>query len=268
MRDATSPNTRTGLKRIADAIKAASLLILGPLAAYGQFWPNVTGGVLGCPYAVPFILCPACPTPCTFNVVRPWLFGGVMASSVLVGRVFCGLVCPLGVGCDLVSKLPMKKLRLGDSFGRIPHLKAVGVSLFLYLLAEAALIMVVGWSGGGLWAFMLQRNRWVIAVITAAVVIILLSSVFENRSWCRHLCPLGAVLSLFNRFSIVSVAKAQEHCEGCDSCRDACHLGDDVGWDSPDCLRCFSCYTSCSGGALRLKWRSPLQRKTFSSPPQ
>jgi len=260
LRDTTSPNPRTALKKIADVIKASSLLILGPLATYGQFWPNVTGGVLGCPYAVPFILCPACPTPCTFNIVRPWLFGGVMASSVLVGRVFCGLVCPLGVGCDLVSKLPVKKIRLGDFFGKMGYLKTVGVSLFLYLLAEAALILAGGWSGGGLWAFMLQYNSWVIAVITAAIVIVLVCSVFDKRSWCRYLCPLGAVLSLFNRFSIVSVEKAQEHCEGCESCREACLLGDEVGWDSPDCFRCFSCYSSCSRGALRLKWQSPLQR--------
>ena len=246
-------------------VKAASLLILGPLAAYGQLWPNVTGGILGCPYAVPFILCPACPTPCTFNVVRPWLFGSVMASSVLMGRVFCGLVCPLGIGSDLVSKLPVRKIRLGDFSGKVGYLKAVGVSLFLYLLAEAALILVGGWSGGGLWALMLQHNRWVIVVITAAVAAVLVYSVFEKRPWCRHLCPLGAVLSLFNRFSIVSVEKAPEHCEECDSCREACFLGDEVGWDSPDCMRCFSCYASCSRGALMLQWRSPPEANFFPS---
>jgi len=258
--DATSTDTRTWLKRIADVIKATSFLVLGPLATYGQFWPSVTGGILGCPYAVPFILCPACPTPCTFNVVRPWLFGGVMASSVLVGRVFCGLVCPLGIASDLAYKLPVKKISLGDIFGKVAYLKAVGVSLFLYLLAEAALIMVGGWSGGGLWALMLQYNRWIIAVITAAIAIVLVCSAFDNRLWCRHLCPLGAVLSFLNRFSVVSVEKAQEHCEECDSCGEACLLGDEVGWDSPDCFRCFSCYASCSRGALRLRWQSPLQR--------
>ena len=250
MRDAAS--TRTWLKNLADAVKTTTLLTLGPVTAWGQLWPRVTGGILGCPYGVPFVLCPVCPIPCTINIVRPWLFGVIMASSILFGRVFCGLVCPLGVLSEFMYKLPVKKIRLNNIDDRMVYLKMAALSLFVYLLCEAALIMVGLWSDGGLWLFLFQHRKWVTTVSAAAITTILIYSAFIKRPWCRYLCPLGTALSIFNRFSIFSMERDSEDCEGCDSCKEACFLGE-AHWDSTDCIRCFSCYSSCSRGALRLQ---------------
>lgn len=247
-----SSNVRAKLESLLLAIKTTSLLTLGPIGAFGDIGPRIVGGLFGCPFSIPFVLCPVCPTPCTFNLIRPWLFGGIVATSLLMGRVFCGMLCPLGVVSDLLFRYPVKKLPVSGVDGRLRYLKYGVVILFLYLMFEAAGILLGLWPLGSLWSFMVVYRAEIVIVTVAAVLMLLISSVFISRPWCRYICPMGTLLSVFNRFSILSLGRDPEECGVCDDCMRSCPLGSPDFSDSTDCIRCLSCYTSCRRGVLRL----------------
>lgn len=259
-----SSSARAKLQRLLLAVKATSLLTLGPIGAFGHIGPGIVGGLFGCPFSIPFVLCPVCPAPCTFNLIRPWLFGGIVATSLLMGRVFCGLLCPLGIVSDLLFRSPGKKLPVSGVEGRLRYLKYGAVILFLYLMSEAAAILL-GLPVGGLWSFLAVFREEMAIITVAAVLILLISSIFIYRPWCRYLCPMGTLLSVFNRFSLLSLERDLEECGVCDACMRSCPLGLHDFSDSTDCIRCLSCYTACRNGVLRYRLRMSCGLKNESS---
>ena len=251
-----SSSARAKLQKLLHAIKTTSLLTLGPIVAVGQLGLGIVGGILGCPFSIPFILCQICPAPCTFNLIRPWLFGGIVATSLLAGRVFCGLLCPFGIVSSLLFRSPAKKLPIKGVEDKLTYVKYGVVVLFLYLMVEAAGISLGVWPVGGLWSLMVVYREETALFIVAAVLILLISSLFIYRPWCRYFCPLGTQLSLFNRFSLLSLERDPEECGVCDACTRSCPLSQQDLWDSKDCIRCLSCYTACRKGVLRLRPRA------------
>ncbi|MBN1630787.1 MAG: 4Fe-4S dicluster domain-containing protein [Thermoleophilia bacterium] len=86
-------------------------------------------------------------------------------------------------------------------------------------------------------------------------VAILALSWFERRLWCRHLCPLGALLGLIGRAAIFSRVIDEQACTRCGACTAVCSM-DAVGDDgvSTDCSRCqggLECIDTCPNGAIR-----------------
>jgi len=89
-----------------------------------------------------------------------------------------------------------------------------------------------------------------------------------TRFWCRALCPLGALLGLVSRWSIVGLVKAPDHCENCNRCLLRCQGGDDpiggVPWRQSECLLCLNCIDDCPEHGLQFKF-FPAQRFTAVS---
>jgi thiol-disulfide isomerase/thioredoxin/Fe-S-cluster-containing hydrogenase component 2 len=84
------------------------------------------------------------------------------------------------------------------------------------------------------------------------MLIIGLACVFCYRTFCRFLCPLGAIYGLFNRFCLVGVQVDEERCNGCGACVRGCgmdvrHVGDH------ECIHCARCIDTCAQKAISLK---------------
>ena len=251
-----STKDRAMPQRLLLFIKSSSLLILGPIVVIGHYGFSIAGGLFGCPFSIPFILCPMCPTPCTFNLIRPWIFGGVIAASLVVGRVFCGVFCPIGIISELVYKIPVKKLHTSSLDGWPTYLKYGGVILLLYFMSEAAAVLM-GLHVEGLWSLMITHEREITLAIKVVTFGFLVASIIVYRPLCRYLCPISTLLSASNGFSFVTLRRHPEECEECESCVKSCQMSLQRSYDSPDCLRCFSCYVACENNALRLDVRRP-----------
>lgn len=88
--------------------------------------------------------------------------------------------------------------------------------------------------------------------------IILLASLRVTRFWCRAICPLGALLGITARWSILGLHKDESSCNKCNRCLLDCQGGDDpIGgakWHKPECLMCMNCVGSCPEGSLSFKF--------------
>lgn len=78
-----------------------------------------------------------------------------------------------------------------------------------------------------------------------------------TRFWCRALCPLGALLALVSRWSVLGLVKDSAKCNDCNRCLLRCQGGDDpiggVPWHQPECHLCLNCVNECPEQALKFK---------------
>ena len=78
----------------------------------------------------------------------------------------------------------------------------------------------------------------------------------SGLSWCRDLCPLGALFTRLSRYNpFIKVEKNPEICKPCNICERSCaeglNLSKDVDFSA--CTKCFECQEVCPRGAVEIK---------------
>jgi polyferredoxin len=95
-----------------------------------------------------------------------------------------------------------------------------------------------------------------------ALGLILAGLLFLNlrvtRFWCRALCPLGALLAVASRWSVLRLQKDEAQCDTCNRCLLHCQGGDDpipgAPWRKAECHLCFNCAGDCPQQALAFRF--------------
>ena len=96
---------------------------------------------------------------------------------------------------------------------------------------------------------------WVIGIL---FITALLLNRKETRFWCRYICPTGALLGIFSRFSLFGMEKAHEKCTDCNKCLLDCQGADSpqgrIDWKSHECVLCFNCERICPEDVIKFKF--------------
>ncbi len=81
-------------------------------------------------------------------------------------------------------------------------------------------------------------------------------SILFYRPFCKWICPLGAIYSLFNKISFLSIKIEDEKCVGCHQCTKACKMDVNVikTPNHPECIRCGACMKACPKDAIHYQF--------------
>ena len=198
-----------------------------------------------------------------------YVTGFFILLGVTLGRFICGFLCPFGWFQDLLHKIPGKKLSTAK-LKPLRYLKYVILIVFVILLPmlvtnsigmgdpffckyicpqgvlEGAIPLSIGNAAirsalGKLFSFK--------CMILIAVIVL---SILFYRPFCKWICPLGAIYSLFNKVSLLKITVDSSKCVGCGQCSKACKMDVDVCKtpDQPECIRCGACIKACPKDAI------------------
>ncbi len=220
--------------------------------------------------------------------------------TLIFGRIYCSVICPLGIFQDLLARLRRKKNKYSYSkevkWLRYPVLVVFVVaavasigSLFQLLAPYSAygriatMIFQPIWKAcNNLLAMVAERidsyafydvDTWmrslpvlVIAVVTLVVLFILAWR--GGRTYCNTICPVGTILSFFARFSWLKIRFDVDKCKNCSlcskNCKAACIDFKTHTVDYSRCVACGNCIDSCKFGAL--KYSSRASQSSSPSP--
>lgn len=167
-----------------------------------------------------------------------WSWGwGLLILSLLIGRFFCGWICPIGTLNHILGSFKRKSLPSGN--GRFFKYAL----LFVLLLTAAVGVNLTGWMDP-LSLFVRVGNLREIGILAWAPILLILGlNVVRPRFWCRYVCPLGAMLGIFswlgfNRFQA-------EKCVKCGLCSSKCQQGVAPHRAEGECINCGNCQTVC-----------------------
>jgi ferredoxin-type protein NapF len=220
---------------------------------------------------------------------------GVLLFVLILGNFFCGWFCPMGVTIDLFDWIlfrekqrakgfndqPLRRLRYGVFFfSMIAGLMAFQV---IYLLDPISLItrtLVISFYPPAIFVYnhllpkiqdLLPKNPSVFSTIPIPLfkvnlfiflffIIVIALGLLRRRFWCRYLCPLGTLFSIFSRLRILRRCVTEE-CTHCQKCVKGCPVGA-IPEDLPqqyrqqDCISCFKCL-ECPPHAVSFRFASP-----------
>lgn len=224
--------------------------------------------------------------------------------TLLVGRVYCSVICPMGVMQDIVSWISGKRKKKKYRFSYSPEVKwlrygvlavfvaamvagvgslvallapyssygRIASNLFapVYRLGNNALALVAehfdSYSFYTTDVWLKSLPTFVIAAVTLVVVAVLAWR--GGRTYCNTICPVGTVLGFFSRFSLFRPVIDASKCKNCSlcsrGCKAACIDYKNHKIDYSRCVACMDCIDTCKHGALH--FRSRFAKKGIEAP--
>ena len=205
------------------------------------------------------------------NKLPLYIVGILMLLGLSLGRLICGFLCPFGLIQELLHKIPGKKIKKGQWSRKLSWLKYGVLAVFVVAIplwyaftsgyplpGFCKYICPAGTLEGGIPLMALREEYrslagWLFTWKTGLCVAILLLCVFCYRAFCRFLCPLGAIYSLFSRVALLAFRVDAGKCDGCGLCTRTCqmdvaHVGD------RECIQCGLCRHTCPRGAIYFGW--------------
>lgn len=164
-----------------------------------------------------------------------------VVTTLLVGRVFCGFLCPFGVLQDFLEKVVPRKFKR-----ELPRALHERLYLVKYVCLAAILLPALAGSRASIFSFFEPFGT--VFFLSSSIVLwaiaggILVASAIVPRFYCRYACPLGAALAVASTVSPFRIRRV-EHCDHCKVCEQACPTGAIEGprIDFRECVRCNIC---------------------------
>lgn len=217
--------------------------------------------------------------------------------TLLFGRIYCSVVCPLGVMQDIVSWISGRRKKHKFRFSHSPEKRILrygilalfivafiaGIGSLVALLAPYSsygriaqnIFQPVYILGNNLMAWVAERvdsyafysrEVWMRSLPTFIIATITLVGIGvlawrNGRIYCNTICPVGTILSLMARFSWFKVKVDETKCNKCGlcsrSCKSACIDFKNSKIDYSRCVVCGDCIDKCRKKALSYTHSSP-----------
>ena len=224
---------------------------------------------------------------------------GVVASLVVLtlvlGRVYCSVICPLGVFQDIISWINSRRKKKKFRFSYSPAKSwlrygvlavflialIAGIGSLVALLAPYSsygriannLFAPIYQWGNNLLAYFAERAdsyafyettvwikslpTFIIALLTFIIIAVLAWR--NGRTYCNTICPVGTVLGFLSRFALFRPAIDSSKCKDCSlcarQCKAACIDFKNHQIDYSRCVACMDCLDACKHDALHFESR-------------
>lgn len=202
-----------------------------------------------------------------------YITGFFILMGVLLGRFICGFLCPFGWFQDLLHKIPGKKFSTAK-LKPLRYVKYIILIVFVILLPalvtnslgmgdpffckyicpqgvlEGALPLSI--TNAGIRSALGKLFTFKFSILTIVIIL----SILFYRPFCKWICPLGAIYSLFNKVSFLKINVDNNKCVGCQKCSKVCKMDVNVveSPNHPECIRCGECIKACPTDALCYKY--------------
>ena len=219
---------------------------------------------------------------------------GLVLLTLVFGRVYCSVICPLGVFQDGVAHLRARRSKKPYKYHKEMKVVryAIWVAFVVCLVAGVHVVVSVLapysaygrmvqnllqplylWGNNllatisehfGSYAFY-EKEVWlksvpslIVAIITLVVVVVLAH--VGGREYCNSVCPVGTTLSFLSRFAAFRPMIDHDKCKHCKQCELHCKASCiQIGKDSEHidysrCVDCFNCIDTCKFGALKYRF--------------
>lgn len=190
-----------------------------------------------------------------FATTMIWdLWHPILAFTIIFfGRLWC-FACPMGAVSDWTQSVFSLKKKYPEKYRNL----WIAVILFLVIFAAERHF------------FMFTRNppNTAMLLLFFTGLAVVMGAIFEKRSFCRYICPIGLVLGVFSMLSIIEL-----RCKSKKTCSDhnikECVVGSRSGKGCPAgefpqtmernnyCIMCMECVNSCSKDNIRISPRLP-----------
>ena len=212
----------------------------------------------------------------------------LLALTLLFGRVYCSVICPMGVFQDIISwisnKTKKNRFRYSSAlnwlrWGILAIFAAafvVGISSFVALIspysaygriASNIFAPLYQW-GNNLLAYFAERadsyafysvDVWLKSLPTLIIAIASFAVIFtlawrNGRTYCNTICPVGTILGFFSKYSFFRPQIDQTKCNSCGlcarNCKASCIDSKSHKIDYSRCVACMNCIEKCNKNAI------------------
>ena len=204
---------------------------------------------------------------------------GLLVLTLLLGRLYCSVICPLGVWQDIVnwisSRRKGKKRRF--HFMKESRWRTVILAFYIACLITGAQLVISLLAPYSAWGRIVRSildpvgAGWALVAVAAVTLIATgLLAWFGGRTYCNTICPVGTTLGLFSRFTMfgpVIDADKCTHCHGCEKqCKASCIDSENQKIDYSRCVDCFDCIEDCKFGAIRFgnTWKAARRNRSLA----
>ena len=181
-----------------------------------------------------------------FSLFAAVLLVALLIISLLFGRIYCSMLCPLGLYQEFLMlllrrRVPVQKNRPYKYFlAAVVFGALIGGTVFLVRLIDPYTLFGSGASGAWLG----------LGVLLALAVLVW----FRGRLFCSNICPVGVVFGLISKHALKQIYIEKDKCVSCGLCAAKCPTGSidfkNKTVDNETCIKCFKCLGGCRRGGI------------------
>ncbi|MBP5573128.1 MAG: 4Fe-4S binding protein, partial [Bacteroidales bacterium] len=195
----------------------------------------------------------------------------IVVVTLLFGRIYCSVICPLGILQDIYSWLGGKFKK--NRFSYVKEHKWLRYSVLVIFIAcliigfAPVTTLLAPYSTYGRIVTSFYVNSLTLSIIAWVILLILgILAFLYGRAYCNSICPVGTILSFFSRFSLFRIRFDGSKCKHCGLCEKNCKaraIDSKTGAiDYSRCVVCGDCIGKCKGNALHYSAKKPLESRS------